>query len=106
MLHLTLNERKALLCIGLIILVGAGLRQIKKHPLPVQSSQMQQETTLNINSASHQQLQSLPGVGPAIALAIIQYRSQNGPFAGYQDLKNVKGIGDKKIESIKDLVVF
>lgn len=59
---------------------------------------------VNINSASASQLQQLPGIGPALAQRIIQYRDQNGSFAAVEDLKKVKGIGDVKFNKIKDLV--
>ncbi|PIU31817.1 MAG: hypothetical protein COT06_06080 [Syntrophobacteraceae bacterium CG07_land_8_20_14_0_80_61_8] len=63
-----------------------------------------QSSCVNINTATADQLQALPGIGPAIAAAIVQHRQQNGPFAAMDDLKKVKGIGDKKFEKIKNLI--
>ncbi|MDD4170435.1 MAG: helix-hairpin-helix domain-containing protein [Desulfotomaculaceae bacterium] len=60
---------------------------------------------VNINTANLSQLDTLPGIGPAIAQRIIQYRETNGPFNTVEDLKNVSGIGDKKFESLKDKVI-
>ncbi|NYE56295.1 ComEA family DNA-binding protein, partial [Carboxydothermus ferrireducens] len=51
-----------------------------------------------------EELDKLPGVGPATAAKIIEYREQNGPFATIEDLKKVKGIGDKKFETLKDYI--
>jgi len=60
---------------------------------------------VNINSASQKQLEELPGVGPAKAKAIIDYRKKNGPFKTTEDLKKVDGIGDATYDKIKgDLV--
>lgn len=63
-----------------------------------------QSSCVNINSATAEQFQALPGIGPAIAAAIVQHRQQNGPFAALDDLKKVKGVGDKKFEKIKNLI--
>lgn len=57
---------------------------------------------ININKASLEELQSLPGVGPSLAQKIITYRTENGKFNSIDDLKNVSGIGDKKFEGLKD----
>ena len=59
---------------------------------------------ININTATSDELDKLPGVGPATAAKIIEYREQNGPFATIEDLKKVKGIGDKKFEDLKDYI--
>jgi competence protein ComEA len=60
---------------------------------------------VNINSASQKQLEELPGVGPAKAKAIMDYRKKNGPFKSVEDIKKVDGIGEATYEQIKgDLV--
>ncbi|QMT40899.1 ComEA family DNA-binding protein [Neisseria shayeganii] len=48
---------------------------------------------VNINTATAQELQTLNGIGPAKANAIIEYRNANGPFKSVEELKNVRGIG-------------
>ncbi|MFQ5857677.1 MAG: helix-hairpin-helix domain-containing protein [Anaerolineae bacterium] len=60
---------------------------------------------ININVASLEQLTQLPGVGPAIAGRIIEYRQSNGPFRTIEDIKQVKGIGDATFEKLKDLII-
>jgi competence protein ComEA len=58
-------------------------------------------TLININSASATELEELPGVGPVTAAAIIDYRTQNGPFATVDDLIDVTGIGPSTLEQIR-----
>lgn len=59
---------------------------------------------LNLNTATAEQLESLPGVGPATAAAIIDHRQRIGGFASVDGLLAVSGIGPAKLEQIRDLV--
>jgi len=59
---------------------------------------------VNINTADVNELDTLPGIGPALAQRIIQYRETNGPFNDIEDLKKVSGIGDKRFEDLKDRI--
>lgn len=59
---------------------------------------------LNINKATAEQLDSLPGVGPAIAQKIVEYRESSGGFKSIEELNNVSGIGDEKYKDIKSIV--
>ena len=63
------------------------------------------ESKIFINNASKEELMTLPGIGEKTALKIIEYR-QTQAFRSIEDIKNVKGIGDKKYEKIKDLIVI
>lgn len=56
---------------------------------------------VNINTAGLEALDSLPGVGPATAQAILDEREANGPFASIEDIQRVSGIGEKKFEKLK-----
>ncbi len=58
---------------------------------------------INLNTASATELARLPGIGPAKAQAIVDHRAKE-PFTKADDLRKVKGIGDKLYESIKDQV--
>ncbi len=60
---------------------------------------------VNINSADKTLLETLPGVGPATATAIVQWRNENGRFETVDDLLLVSGIGPAKLDSVRDLVV-
>src|SRR5512141_576924 len=56
---------------------------------------------VNINSASKEQLESLEGIGPVKAQAIIDYRKKNGSFKTLEDVKKVDGVGDATFEKIR-----
>ena len=60
---------------------------------------------VNINNADINELKTLPGVGDVIAARIIAYREAT-PFRTVEDLQNVSGIGDKKFQDLKDLVII
>lgn len=64
-------------------------------------SDAEEQGLVNINTANATQLTQLPGVGPAIAQKIIDYRTSNGPFASVDDLTKVPGIGAAKLAQIK-----
>lgn len=59
---------------------------------------------LDINRASLEQLQTLPGIGPTTAQNIIDYRNEVGYFETIEDIKNVSGIGESTFNNIKDLI--
>jgi competence protein ComEA len=59
---------------------------------------------VDLNSATADQLDTLPGVGPSTAQAILSYRTAHGPFASVDDLDQVRGIGPAKLGQLRDLV--
>lgn len=59
---------------------------------------------VNINTATVEELDLLPGIGPVIAQAIIDYRDEYGNFDTPEDLLNVNGIGEKRLEAILDFI--
>ena len=65
----------------------------KKKPLPLKR--------VNINTASESELMTLPGVGPVYVKRIIAYREKNGPFKSVEEIKRIKGIGEKTFLKMK-----
>jgi len=59
---------------------------------------------VNINTATSEQLDTLPGIGPSTAQKIIDYRATNGPFATIEDILKVSGIGPATFDNIKNLI--
>lgn len=59
---------------------------------------------VNINTASAEELDTLPGIGPAMAQRIIEFRETEGAFTSIEDIKKVKGIGEAKFEKMKDKI--
>ena len=59
---------------------------------------------VNINTAGAEELDTLPGIGPAMAQRIIEFRETEGAFTAIEDIKKVKGIGEAKFEKMKDKI--
>jgi competence protein ComEA len=59
---------------------------------------------INVNTASAEELEVLPGIGPTLSAAIVDDRGRNGPFTSVDDLNRVPGIGDGRLAPIRDLV--
>ena len=59
---------------------------------------------VNINTASAEQLKTLPGIGDAVAGKIVKYREENGAFKAKEDIMNVSGIKEKLFSKIKDQI--
>lgn len=56
---------------------------------------------VNVNTADAEELETLTGIGPALAQAIVDYRAEHGDFTAAEDLLNVKGIGEAKLEGFR-----
>lgn len=59
---------------------------------------------IDLNTADSDTLQLLKGIGPTLSSAIIEYRTENGPFQSIEELMNVPGIGEKKYAAVRDYI--
>jgi competence protein ComEA len=87
---------------------GQELRIPAQLPTPLPGTPSTESTPLgkkiNLNTATLEELDSLPGIGPVLAKRIIDYRQTFGPFQSVDDLLHVKGIGPSVLSNIRDLV--
>ena len=76
--------------------VGKPAKETKQAPA---------QAPLNLNTATIAEFEALPGVGPATAARIVEYRQKQGGFKKIEDLMNVRGIGEKMFLSLKPMIV-
>ncbi len=107
MFSLTSDERKALLLVLFLLILGLGLNYFHKtHLASSQNYQdnftdlSQNSSPINLNSASFEQLLSVPGIGPSTASKIIDKRNES-EFESLEQLKEIPGIKDKRLEALK-----
>ena len=94
--------RAGVLACALALAVGAAapaFAQAAKGPAKSSAA------VVNLNTATAEQLQDLPGIGARTAERIIEYRQKNGGFKKIEELMNVKGIGEKSFLKLKDRIV-
>ena len=78
--------------------INAGTKEV--------TSNTKTQGKININTATEEELDTLPGIGPSTASKIIDYRKENGKFKSVEEIKEVSGIGDAKYEKIKKLITI
>lgn len=116
-------ERLTIIILSLALLIGAGiLAQKRKRPLTALSivengvkeqftlkeveQMLKEERRININKADREEIETVPGIGKVLAERIVEYREYNGPFYSEKDLLQVGGIGEKKLEGIREYIRF
>ena len=79
--------------------------EVQENIMAENNGTKEDSSKININKATIEELDSLPGVGEATANKIVNYRDENGEFKSIEEIKNVNGIGDKKFQDMKDLII-
>jgi comEA protein len=109
MFSLSPPEKKVLIIIAFIIFIGITIRyfnlEVKNIDNNFQSAAKQFQA-ININQADSNTLQKISGIGPVLSSQIIKHRETRGPFQTIDDLKKVKGIGQKKAKIIAEYIKF
>lgn len=100
----TYTEQKVILFLCLLLLSGAVIKAVNLN----REEPTKEEVVLevNINTANIGQLIEIKGIGLKTAERIIDYRQNNGPFESLDDLKKIKGIGDKKLSMIREYIII
>jgi competence protein ComEA len=83
------------------LLLVAPVASFAQQASPAAAPAEKAGPTVNINTATSAELESLPGVGPKLAQRIIEYREKNGGFKKLEDLMSVQGIGEKNFLKLK-----
>ena len=83
---------RVLLCFSLLSFLSATVNANKKKP-PTKP--------VNINTATSEELQQVPGIGPATAQKILQMRKSYGPFKSVDDLLAIRGLGEKRLDKMR-----
>lgn len=91
----------ALFLVLVCLAAPSSLAQSADQPQPPPAAQ---KATVNLNSATVDQLETLPGIGRKTAERIVEFRQKNGGFKKIEELMNVKGIGEKSFLKIKPLI--
>lgn len=85
--------------------VNAGENsELKSSESEESSFEESEDKIININTADAEELETLPGIGPATAAKIIEYREKVGIIRSVDELLNVSGIGEKKLEAIREII--
>ena len=113
---LTERERVTVTILGAVALVGVGVLMWQQHRLPIGVAQgpippyaqwdamVDGAKRVDLNRATADEMERLPGIGPVTAERIVAYRATHGPFIAPEDLLSVPGIGPATVKALQDYV--
>jgi len=112
-IRFTREEKTIILFLVASFFIGTGVLYIKKtsqrfsdSDILISERRAAREAPVNINEATAGDLIRIKNIGPVLAGRIIIYRKKHGPFLRKEDIKNVRGIGDKTYEEIKGQIAL
>jgi len=107
MFDLTHDERKVIVFLSAVFLLGLGVNFIIKEFTPAKTivSFIDKLGKINLNTADKGLLMSVSGIGEKLSDRIIEFRNNQGPFNDIEELKNIKGITEAKFSKIKDYLI-
>jgi len=111
-IRFTKDEKKIIIFLLIALFIGISVLGYKKlnpqknYSFEFNEKEIEESKKININAASRERLAELVGIGPVMADRIARYRQEHGPFEHLEDIKNVKGIGDKTFDKIKRWIVL
>ncbi len=88
----------------MMLALGVGMAEAQGSSRAPAAAKETMETPVNLNTATAAQLETLPGVGPATAQRILEYRQKSGGFKKIEELMNIRGIGETSFLKLKALV--
>jgi len=107
MFYLTHRERVVLLFVLSLIIFSCLINHYyRPKPLFVKSDNTVKSISVNLNTATKDELELLPGIGEVTASRIIEYRNLSGGFKCLEDIGKVKGIGPKKLKDLENKISF
>ncbi len=98
-----MNPRRMIPGLALLLCLSLALAPVTTFAQKSKASpKASTNEKVNLNTATLDQLQTLPGVGPAVAKRILDHRTKIGKFNKIEEILNVKGIGEKRFQQMKD----
>jgi competence protein ComEA len=95
---------RILMAAMLVSALGSTAATAQSKPTTPKATVTTAAAPVNLNTATAEQLATIPGVGPKMAERIIEYRQKNGGFKKVEDLMNVSGVGEKSFLKMKPLI--
>ena len=92
------------LAVGVLSVMAGGAGDVSELPGGPAGREAQEAQRVDLNTASATELETIPGIGPAMAQRILDWRREHGPFVRVEDLLNVRGIGTKTLDKLRPYI--